>query len=77
MKWLIPFSWEEVRVWDRIIVHYEWLPKQYAWRYEWDNADWIQYKCVVTSYAHFTVDERLYIDRRPRYKRLIYNLFWY
>ena len=69
--WLIPFSRDEVKLWDRLINKY-WI---YVWRYRWEfifrNLD--QRYIDVDRYV-IAEKNCWYIDRRSKIKRLIDNI---
>ena len=76
-KWLIPFSWEEVMVGDRIIL--EWDKIREAYLVMGKKLDTLIVKTYYGRIHNFNTEECLrrisLIDRRPRYKWLlwIYN----
>lgn len=86
-KWLIPFSWEEIKVWDTIVrcmFENKWTKWEDIYEYDRYKVIDIDYenKHILHEYFIDNVlarpiindDSNIYfIDRRPRYKRL-FNL---
>ena len=82
--WLIPFSYQELKVWDKLISTYP----TYEWKYnkyivieknKIENKFPIKVKLITPKWnwmEYYTNADWFIIDRRPRYNKILDILFW-
>jgi len=78
-SWLIPYSIDEVKVWDTIVMSY-WSRRKVIERIPSKPKCPIKLKRINKNFSSwmemYTDCEWMHIDRRKRYKRLLDSLFW-
>lgn len=83
-SWLTPYTYQEVKVWDRLVSSYP----TYEWKYnkyivieknKEENKFPIKVKLITRKWnwmEYYTGADWFIIDRRSRYKRILDNLLW-
>jgi hypothetical protein len=73
---IIPYSKEEVKTWDKVLVLEHWTYTQYTHEHNWTFIShyWDKQSIVKYLLREILVNDSniVYIDRRPRYKRLLW-----
>lgn len=77
--WLIPFSYQEVKVWDTVLTKY-WHRRKVIEKLLSKPMRPILLKRINKNFSSWmemwTDCQWFYIDRRPRYKRILDSLLW-